>query len=63
MDFGVSVGHRMKVTASGTINKYFDLTRGLKKLWNMKVTVIPVLIRAFRTVTQNQKMAWETVVP
>ena len=27
-----------------TIDKYLDLTRELKKLWNMKVTVIPVVV-------------------
>ena len=32
-------------------NKYFDLAKGLKKLWNMKVTIIRILIGAFGTVT------------
>ena len=27
-------------------NKYIDLARELKKLWNMKVTVIPIVIGA-----------------
>ena len=34
-------------------NKYFDLDRELKKLWNMKVTIIPIVIGAFGTVTKG----------
>ena len=32
-------------------DKYHDLARELKKLWNMKVTIIPIVIGAFGTVT------------
>ena len=32
--------------------KYSDLARGRKKLWNMKVTVIPIIIGALGTVTK-----------
>ncbi len=34
-------------------DKYFDLTRELKKLWNMKVTIIPIVIGALGTVTKR----------
>ena len=34
-------------------DKYLDLARELKKLWNMKVTIIPILIGAFGTVTKG----------
>ena len=35
-------------------NKYLDLARELKKkLWNMKVTIIPIVISAFGTVTKG----------
>ena len=30
-----------------------DLARELKKLWNMKVTVIPIVIGALSTVTEE----------
>ena len=30
-----------------------DLARELKKLWNMKVTIIPIVISAFGTVTKG----------
>ena len=34
-------------------NKYLDLARELKKLWNMQVTIIPILIGAFGTVNKG----------
>ena len=33
--------------------KYLDLAREFKKLWNMKVTIIPIVIDAFDTVTKG----------
>ena len=33
--------------------KYLDLARELKKLWNMQVTIIPIVIGAFGTVTKG----------
>ena len=35
------------------IDKYLDLTKELKKLWNMKVMVIPVLGGALGTVPKG----------
>ena len=34
-------------------DKYLELARELKKLWNMKVTIIPIVIAAFDTVTKG----------
>ena len=34
-------------------NKYLDLAKELKKLWNMKVTFIPIAIGAFGRVTKG----------
>ena len=34
-------------------DKYLDLTSELKKLWNMKVMVIPIVIAALGTVTKG----------
>ena len=34
-------------------DKYLDLARELKKLWNMQVTIIPIVIGAFDTVTKG----------
>ena len=32
-------------------DKYLDIARELKKLWNMKVTILPIVIGGFGTVT------------
>ena len=37
----------------GKLVKYWDLVRGLKKLWNMKVTVIPIIIGRLETILKN----------
>ena len=34
-------------------DKYLDLARELKKLWNTEVTIIPIVIGAFVTVTKG----------
>ena len=34
-------------------DKYLDLAREMKKLWNMQVTIIPIVIGAFGTVTKG----------
>ena len=35
------------------MEKCLDLARELKKLWNMKVTIVPIMISAFGTVTKR----------
>ena len=50
VDFAVTAYHRLKLKKKR--DKYQDITRGLKKLWNMKVTVIPIVIRSLNTVTK-----------
>ena len=34
-------------------DKYLDLARELKKLWNMNVTVVPIVIGALGTITKG----------
>ena len=41
-------------------DKYIDLARELKKLWNMKVTVIPFINGALRTITKGFVKDWKT---
>ena len=53
LDFAVPVDHRIKLKECEKRDKYLDLARELKKLWNMKVTIIPIVIRAFGTVTKG----------
>ena len=37
------------------INKFLDLARGLKKLWNMKLTVEPIVVGTLGTIPKGQK--------
>ena len=43
MDFAVPDDHRPKLKESEKRDKYLDLARELKKLCNMKVTVVPIV--------------------
>ena len=53
MDFAVQADHRAKLKGSEKKNKYLDLARELKKLWNMKVTFMLIVIGALGTVTKG----------
>ena len=53
VDFAVQADRRIKVKEYEKKDKYLDLARGLKKLRNMKVTFIPIMIGVFGTVTQG----------
>ena len=44
MDFAVPADHRVKLKESKKKDKYVHLAQELKKLWNMKVKVIPLVI-------------------
>ena len=44
---------QQKLTESEKKDKYLALARELKKLWNMQVTIIPVVIGVFETVTKG----------
>ena len=53
VNFAVPADHRIKLKECEKKDKYLDLARELKKLWNMKVTIIPIVIGAFGTVTKE----------
>ena len=54
MDFAVPTDHRVKFKEREKKDKYLELAREfLKKLWNFKVTFIPIVIGAFGTVTKG----------
>ena len=53
VDFAVPADHRIKLKECEKRDKYLDIARELKKLWNMKVTIIPVVIGAFGMVTKG----------
>ena len=52
MDFAVQADHKVKLKESQKRDKYLDLARELKKLWNIIVTVIPIVIGALGIVTK-----------
>ena len=45
--------HRMKLKECEKKDKYLDLARELKKLLNMKVTIIPIVIGTFGTINKG----------
>ena len=51
VDFAVPADYRIKLKECEKRDKYLDLARELKKLWNMKVTIIPIVIGAFGSAT------------
>ena len=53
VDFAVPADHRIKLKECRKKDKYLDLARELKKLWNMKVTIVPIVIGAFGTKTKG----------
>ena len=51
VDFAVPAEHTIKLKECEKKAKYRDLARELKKLWNMKVSIVPIVIGAFGAVT------------
>ena len=43
VDFSVAVDHRVKIKEKEKRDKYLNLAWKLKELWNMKITVIPIV--------------------
>ena len=53
VDFAVPADHRISMKESEKKDKYLDLAREFKKLWNMKVTIVLIVIGALGTVTKG----------
>ena len=53
VDFAAPADHRVKLKEGGNRDKYLDLARELKKLWNMTVTVIPIVVGALGTIPKG----------
>ena len=53
VEFAVPADPRIKLKECEKRDKYIDLARELKKLWNMKVTIIPIVIGAFGAITKR----------
>ena len=53
VDFAVPADHWINLKEYEKKDKYLDLARELKRLWNMKVTIVPIVIGAFGTLTKG----------
>ena len=53
VNFAVPANHRVKLKECEIRDKYRGLARELKKQWNMKVAIIPIVIGALSTVTKG----------
>ena len=53
VNFAVPVDHRINLKECAKKNKYLNLARELKTLWNMKATSEPIVIGAFGAITKG----------
>ena len=53
VDFAVPADHKIKLNECEKKDEYIDLARELKKLGNMRMTIVPIVIDAFGTVTKG----------
>ena len=53
VDFAISADHRVELKEREKKDKLLDLARALEKLWNLKVTVIPIDVGALDTLTEG----------
>ena len=53
IDFAVPADHWIRLKKCKKKDKYLDLTRELKKLWKMQMTIIPTVIGASGTITEG----------
>ena len=49
----VPADHRIKLKECKKKDKYLDFAREMKKLWNMKVTIVSIVIGALGTITKR----------
>ena len=60
VNFAVPTDYRVKLKESEKKDKYLNLARELKKLWKMKVTIIPIVTVALGTVIKDGYRDWRT---
>ena len=53
VDFALPADHRIKLKECEKKDKCLDLARELKKLWNMKGTIVRIVIGAFGPITKG----------
>ena len=53
VDFALPANHRINLKESEKKDKYLNLARELKNLWNMNVMIVPIVIGALGTITKE----------
>ena len=53
VNFAIPDNHRIKLNEIEKKHKYLDLTKELKKLWNMELTILHLVMVVFGTVTKE----------
>ena len=53
VDFTVPADSRIEITQKRKIENYHDLKRELQKLWNLKTSVVAVVIGAIETISNS----------
>ena len=56
----IPMDHRVKIKESETSDKYLDLDRELRKLWNMRVMVILIVIEHLEWSPKATKENWKS---
>ena len=60
MNFAVPTDHTVKLKESEKKDKYLDIAKERKKLWNMKMTDIPIVIGALGMSSKDCYKDWRT---
>ena len=60
MDFAIPAQHGIKSKEREKRDKYLELARELKKLWNMKLTLIPTVFGALGMILKGLVRNWKT---
>ena len=61
IDFAMPYDTRVGDKEVEKIEKYLDLTRELKKVWNIKVTVVPLVVGALGTPAKALEKRLKTI--
>ena len=59
VDFVIPVDYRRKIKENQKKDKYFDFARELRKLWNIKLMMIPIVIGVTGRVSKDLEMELE----
>ena len=61
IEFAIPYDTRVDDKEVEKIEKYLDLARELKKVWNMKVTVVPLVVEALGTLAEALEKRLKTI--